>query len=149
LLAVPGALGAEPLPVFVTSVGGVVVVWGCRPPDFGLPPLPSPPPLWPFPPVTPREPPTAVAPPAELEAIWPDAVLGGALVPPADAFGVGELSSTLPATVKSRPVGQTLKETSPTRVTKTIAAPARRAPDAPIPTMKLSGVLFFDVLVAA
>jgi hypothetical protein len=42
--------------------------------------------------------------------------------------------------------GQTLKETTPIRVTKTIAAPASRPPDAPTPTMKLSGVL--DVLPA-
>ena len=35
--------------------------------------------------------------------------------------------------------GQTLNETIPTRVTKTIAAPASRPPDAPMPTMKLSG----------
>jgi hypothetical protein len=40
--------------------------------------------------------------------------------------------------------GQALKETSPTRVMKTTAAPASRAPDAPIPIMKLS-----DVLLAA
>jgi hypothetical protein len=46
------------------------------------------------------------------------------------------------------PLGQTLKETIPTSVTKTIAAPASRAPDAPTPTMKLSGV-FVDVLAAA
>jgi hypothetical protein len=38
-------------------------------------------------------------------------------------------------------VGQTLKETTPMRVTKTIAAPASRPPEAPMPTMKLSGVL--------
>jgi hypothetical protein len=43
--------------------------------------------------------------------------------------------------------GQTLKETTPRRVTKTIAAPASRPPDAPIPTMKLSGV--FEVRPAA
>jgi hypothetical protein len=40
--------------------------------------------------------------------------------------------------------GQAWNETSPTRTTKRIAAPARRAPDAPIPIMKLS-----DVLLAA
>jgi hypothetical protein len=40
--------------------------------------------------------------------------------------------------------GQAVNETIPTRVTKTIAAPARRAPDAPILIMKLS-----DVLLAA
>jgi hypothetical protein len=40
--------------------------------------------------------------------------------------------------------GQTLNETTPTRVTKTIAAPARIPPEAPMPTMKLS-----DVLLAA
>jgi hypothetical protein len=62
---------------------------------------------------------------------------------------VAWLSSTLASTAVSRDVGQTLNETRPTRVTKTIAAPANTAPDAPIPTMKLSGVLFFDVLVAA
>ncbi len=61
---------------------------------------------------------------------------------------VAALSSTLPSTVVSFDAGQTLKETRPTRVTKTIAAPANTAPDAPIPTMKLSGVLFVDVLVA-
>ena len=59
------------------------------------------------------------------------------------------LSSTLLSTDPSLDVGQTLKETMPTRVTKTIAAPANTAPDAPIPTMKLSGVLLVDVLVAA
>jgi len=59
------------------------------------------------------------------------------------------LSSTLPSAKVSPEVGQTLKETMPTRVTKTIAAPAKTAPDAPIPTMKLSGVLLVDVLVAA
>jgi hypothetical protein len=36
--------------------------------------------------------------------------------------------------------GQTLNDTTPTRVTKTIAAPARMPPDAPMPTMKLSDV---------
>jgi len=59
------------------------------------------------------------------------------------------LSSTLPSAKVSPEVGQTLKETRPTRVTKTIAAPERSAPDAPTPTMKLSGVLLFDVLDAA
>jgi hypothetical protein len=65
------------------------------------------------------------------------------------ALLVAAPSSTLPSTVPSFEVGQTLNETIPTRVTKTIAAPANTAPDAPIPTMKLSGVLFVDVLVAA
>jgi hypothetical protein len=36
--------------------------------------------------------------------------------------------------------GQTLKETTPISVTKTIAAPASSPPEAPTPTMKLSGV---------
>jgi hypothetical protein len=36
--------------------------------------------------------------------------------------------------------GQTLKETIPIRVTKTIAAPASSPPEAPMPTMKLSDV---------
>jgi hypothetical protein len=47
-----------------------------------------------------------------------------------------------------RPEGQTLSETSPTTVTKTMAAPARSAPDAPTPTIRLSGVLFDDLLAA-
>jgi len=65
------------------------------------------------------------------------------------ALFAAALSSTLPSVEVSWEVGQTLKETRPTRVTKTIAAPASRAPDAPTPTKKLSGVLFVDVLVAA
>ena len=36
--------------------------------------------------------------------------------------------------------GQTLNDTIPSRVTKTIAAPASKPPEAPIPTMKLSDV---------
>jgi hypothetical protein len=58
------------------------------------------------------------------------------------------LSSTLPP-LEEMPAaeGQTLNETTPIRVTKTIAAPARRPPEAPMPTMKLSGVL--DVRPAA
>jgi hypothetical protein len=44
--------------------------------------------------------------------------------------------------------GQILKDASPTSVMKRIAAPARRVPDAPTPTMKFSGV-FEDVLGAA
>jgi hypothetical protein len=36
--------------------------------------------------------------------------------------------------------GQTLNDTIPSRVTNTIAAPASRPPEAPIPTMKLSDV---------
>jgi hypothetical protein len=49
----------------------------------------------------------------------------------------------------SRPVGQTLKETTPTSVIRMIAAPASNAPDAPMPTRRLSGVLFDLLLVAA
>jgi hypothetical protein len=89
---------------------------------------------------------------APVEAISPDAALTEATEALCVALLVALLSSTLlpPApAVPSFEVGQTLKETMPTRVTKTIAAPASTAPDAPIPTMKLSGVLFADVLVAA
>jgi hypothetical protein len=51
------------------------------------------------------------------------------------------LSSTLPPPDEMPAAeGQTLKETTPTRVTKTIAAPARIPPEAPMPTMKLSDV---------
>jgi hypothetical protein len=61
--------------------------------------------------------------------------------------GVPGLNSTLPPLgMMPAAEGHTLKETTPIRVTKTIAAPASRPPDAPTPTMKLSGVL--DVLPA-
>jgi hypothetical protein len=87
--------------------------------------------------------------PAVVEAICPDAALTGAAAGLGELFGVGALSSTLPSTDNAPcPVGQTLNETRPTNVTKTMAAPASRAPDAPTPTMKLSGV-FVDVLAAA
>jgi hypothetical protein len=58
-------------------------------------------------------------------------------------------SSILGMLAPSLEVGQTLNETSPTSVMNTIAAPARRAPDAPTPTIRLSGVLFAFVLAAA
>jgi hypothetical protein len=85
------------------------------------------------------------------DATRPAAALTGAAVllllegPP----GVAVLSSMLPPVVASCADGQTLNETRPTRVTKTMAAPASRAPEAPTPTMKLSGVLVGDVLGAA
>jgi hypothetical protein len=47
----------------------------------------------------------------------------------------------LPSPQKSRDDGQKLKDTTPTSVTKTMAAPASKAPEAPTPTMKFSGVL--------
>src|SRR5689334_19663094 len=47
------------------------------------------------------------------------------------------------------PTGQTLKDASPTSVTKTIAAPASRIPEAPTPTMNVSGVLLVEILEAA
>jgi hypothetical protein len=88
--------------------------------------------------------------PVEVDASCPAAALSGVVaVPPDEPPGVAVLSSTLPSTETSCPTGHTLNETRPTRVTKTMAAPANRAPDAPTPTMKLSGVLFLDVLVAA
>jgi hypothetical protein len=54
---------------------------------------------------------------------------------------VAALSSTLPP-LDEMPAaeGQTLKDTTPSKVTKTIAAPASRPPEAPMPTMKLSDV---------
>jgi hypothetical protein len=80
-----------------------------------------------------------------VEATWPAAELRGAAEPAPGVAGVAALSSTLPPLAEMPAVeGQTLKETSPTRVTKTIAAPASRAPDAPTPTMKLSGVFDLD-----
>jgi hypothetical protein len=95
-------------------------------------------------------PPPAPAPvPAVVEAICPDAALTGVVVVVCGTLGLAALSSTLSAIDTSCPVGQTLKETRPTRVTKTMAAPASRAPDAPTPTRKLSLVLFLDVLDAA
>jgi hypothetical protein len=61
--------------------------------------------------------------------------------PPEPGAGVAALSSTLrPLDEIPAADGQTLKETTPTRVTKTIAAPASRPPEAPTPTMKLSDV---------
>jgi len=84
-----------------------------------------------------------------LEASCPAAALTGVVVVVCEVLGVAALSSTLRSADAVGPVGQTLNETRPTRVTKTIAAPASRAPEAPTPTMKLSGVLFVDVLVAA
>jgi hypothetical protein len=76
------------------------------------------------------------------EASWPEAALSGAPLPPPPPAGEGFwLSSTLPPLEESPAAdGQTLKETTPIRVTKTIAAPASRPPEAPTPTMKLSGV---------
>jgi hypothetical protein len=55
--------------------------------------------------------------------------------------GVPALSSTLPP-LDEMPAaeGQTLNDTTPSSVTKTIAAPASRPPEAPMPTMKLSDV---------
>ena len=84
-----------------------------------------------------------------VEATCPAAALTGAADPAEEPPGVAELSSTLPSVNPALTVGQTLNETMPTKVTKTMAAPASRAPEAPIPTMKLSGVLFVDVLAAA
>jgi hypothetical protein len=76
------------------------------------------------------------------EASWPEAALTGALPPPPpDEAGVAAPSSTLPPLDEIPAAeGQTLNDTTPTRVTKTIAAPARMPPDAPMPTMKLSDV---------
>ena len=125
-----------------SSVAGGVAAGGLVTSDFGLPPPPlSLPPPWPLPP--PVVPPPAVAPPdpAVVEARRPAAALTGAAALLGELLGVGALSSTLPSTDNACPVGQTLNETRPTRVTKTMAAPASRAPDAPMPTMKLSGVL--------
>jgi hypothetical protein len=85
----------------------------------------------------------------EVDATTPAAALTGAGTVDAAWPGVALLSSTLRSTVVSFPRGQTLNETNPTRVTKTMAALASRAPEAPTPTMKLSGVLFADVLDAA
>jgi len=86
---------------------------------------------------------------AAIVVIGADAAPAGVIEAFWVAPSVAALSSTLGSDVVSLAVGQTLNETRPTRVTKTIAAPANTAPDAPIPTMKLSGVLFVDVLVAA
>jgi hypothetical protein len=149
LLALPGLLGVEPVsPVPLGfSVGGIVVVGGgLVTPDFGLLPLPA----WVFLPPPWLLPPPALPPPAPavVDAICPDAALTGEAAGLAGLLGVGWLSSTLPSTATSAPLGQTLNETRPTSVTKTMAAPASRAPDAPTPTMKLSGV-FVDVLAAA
>ena len=84
-----------------------------------------------------------------MEATCPAAALTGAAGRAEEPPGVAEPSSTLLLTDPSLPVGQTLNETMPTKVTKRMAAPASRAPEAPIPTMKLSGVLLVDVLAAA
>jgi hypothetical protein len=61
--------------------------------------------------------------------------------PPPPAAGVPALNSTLPP-LDEMPAaeGQTLNDTTPSSVTKTIAAPASRPPEAPMPTMKLSDV---------
>jgi hypothetical protein len=66
---------------------------------------------------------------------------------PLEPVALAAESSRLPSAVPPVWDGQTLKETSPTSVTKTIAAPASSAPGAPTPTMKLSRV--FEFLVAA
>ena len=87
-------------------------------------------------------------PPTLAAASCPAAALTGTTVLWAGARGVAALSSTFPSVLASWAVGQTLNETRPTRLTNTIAAPASSAPDAPTPTMKLSGVLFDDVLGA-
>jgi hypothetical protein len=108
-----------------------------------VPPVVPPPPL-PLPLLVPDPSPT------EVDATCPAAALTGAAAPPAEEpLGVAVLSSAFASTETLWAVGQALKETSPTRVTKTRAAQASRAPEAPIPTMKLSGVLLLDVLVAA
>jgi hypothetical protein len=134
--AVAGSVGAEPafeLPADAAT---------------GPPPWPPPPPA-PAPSPAPR-----AAPP--FDANSPAAVRTGATEPGAAAgatepgsagrgSGFAALNPTLAAFGKGfDDEGQALKETSPTRVMKPIAAPASRAPDAPIPIMKLS-----DVLLAA
>jgi hypothetical protein len=62
----------------------------------------------------------------------------------------GGASSTLVPRADGPPwlTGQTLNDASPTSVTKTIAAPASRIPEAPTPTMNVSGVLLAEVLGA-
>jgi hypothetical protein len=148
LLAFPGVLGVDPVspvPLELSVEGGVVVVGGMVTPDFGLPPVPP----WSLPRPWSLPPPAPVPAPAVVEASCPEAALTGAGAGVVELFGVAVLSSTLSSTEILTPLGQTLNETRPTRVTKTMAAPASRAPDAPTPTMKLSGVLFVDVLAAA
>jgi hypothetical protein len=149
LLALPGPLGDPESSVRLESPVGVgveVAVGGLVVPGFGPPPLPPPPCGLP-PPALPA--PVAEPPPAVVEAICPAAALTGTVVVVCEGLGVAALSSTLPSTDTACPLGQTLNETRPTKVTKTMAAPAKSAPEAPTPTMKLSGVLLLDVLVAA
>jgi hypothetical protein len=112
----------------------------------GPPTWPPPPPA--RPPAPPGGPPVdANSPAAARTGTTEPSAAPGATEPGSAGAGSGfaALNSTLAALGEGFDgEGQAVNETSPTRVTKTIAAPARRAPDAPILIMKLS-----DVLLAA
>jgi hypothetical protein len=61
--------------------------------------------------------------------------------PPPPDEGLAALSSGFPRPDETPAAdGQTLKDTTPITVTKTIAAPASRPPEAPTPTRRLSDV---------
>ena len=95
----------------------------------------------PPPPAGPPPPPPPSA--SVAEASWPEAALNGAAVapPPPPDEGLAGLSSRLPPLEETPAAdGQTLNDTTPITVTKTIAAPASRPPEAPTPTMRLSDV---------
>jgi hypothetical protein len=142
-------LPPEPPPVSTVLGGGVAEVvavgGGCSDAPSSLaaraeaPPARSPPPPA-FAPDDPEE-------DGPLDASWPDAS-GTGLPSPLEAPFAAACSSTFSMDESPRAEGQTLNETRPTRVMKRMAAPARSAPDAPTPTIRLSGVLFDDVLAA-
>jgi hypothetical protein len=134
--AVAGGVGAEPGFELPADAATGPPAWPPRPPAPGPSPAPrAGPPLDADRPAAART--GATEPGSAPGATEPGSAVAGsgfaALSPTLGGFGKGFDDE-----------GQALNETSPTRVMKPIAAPASRAPDAPIPTMKLS-----DVLLAA
>jgi hypothetical protein len=151
LLLVLGSRPVPPDPPPVSTVlrGGVTGVvaagGGCsEPPSLLAARAEAPPARSPPPPVFAPDDPEEDGP---LDASWPDAS-GTGLPAPLEAPFAAACNSMFSMDDSPRAEGQTLNETSPTRVMNTMAAPARSAPDAPTPTIRLSGVLFDDVLAA-
>src|SRR5439155_8699633 len=137
------------------SEGGVL---GGAGEGAGAPPClpPGPPGLPPGPPELPPGPPPLVP---EGPTVVPGTVPAEARRPAASLTGEGEAcggasfavpSWTFPSVgaEPSSAEGQTLKDDRPTRVTKTIAAPASSAPEAPTPTIRFSDVLGVFLMMA-